>query len=170
MVIVHEARVNADTCVFRTSSAELHYLCNTGALRNRQSRIHLGKSVERAMFPGVLCLCHRSLSTVYPAFDNDDTIIDLPVDCSDTRILGFLKPFVTPTRLNEEARRADLVLKYVRHVAVFGVVIDLPNDAKARERLDYLHRCTCTLKDIKWWIENVFVPGAPDSLGRHPWQ
>ena len=65
MVILHEARVNADTRMFRTSSGELHYLCNTGALRNRQSRIHLGKSVERAMFPGVLCLSVVVASTTF---------------------------------------------------------------------------------------------------------
>ena len=105
----------------------------------------------------------------YPPFDGDET--DLPIDITD--ILGILDPSVTPTnsphrlRLEQEARRAELVLKYMRHVADYGVTIDLPNGGKAREFLAYLDDCTSTRKQVKWWIKNVFVSGAPDRIDTH---
>ena len=107
---------------------------------------------------------------MYPTFDADETV--LPVDQADI-VQIMEQEGVPPGKLLYLAVRAESVLKFMRHVADFGISIDLESLETERWRLlCYLDKCTSTAADVAWWINNLFLvqcppPACPDWVDSH---
>ena len=97
---------------------------------------------------------------MYPQFQPDE--VDLPVDHSDLSRILHQSGKVLHDELDQVASRAQFVLSCMRHVADYGVTIDLPYTKEPEEHLVYLDSCTSTTEGVRWWVENVFLTTAPD--------
>ena len=111
-----------------------------------------------------LVIHNGSFYGLYPPFDADTTV--LPVEQAD--IVQIMEQAgVPPGKLLYLAVRAESVLKFMRHVADFGITIDLESRETPWSVLRYLDKCTLTAADVAWWINNTFLVQAPDWVDSH---
>ena len=90
--------------------------------------------------------------------------VELPVD--HHALVRILKDSgrCKPEHLDAKAARAELVLKYIRHVADYGRSLDAPNPPQTQKLLVYLDGCTSCTEGVADWMANSYIAQAPDWI------